>query len=112
MKKIIIATLAISAIILTGCTQKTPEVDLDTFAQCLTEKGATIYTTQTCGYCQKQKAMFGDSRQYINNVDCNAQPIICSQEGIQWVPNRKINWEDLMWLQSLETLAEKTGCEI
>jgi hypothetical protein len=56
--------------------------------------------------------MFGDSRQYIKDIDCNASPIVCSQAGIQWVPNRKINWEDLMWLQSLETLAEKTGCEI
>jgi hypothetical protein len=56
--------------------------------------------------------MFGDSRQYINDIDCNTSPIVCSQAGIQWVTNRKINWEDLMWLQSLETLAEKTGCEI
>ena len=112
MKKIIISTLAISAIILTGCTQQTPETNLDEFAKCLTEKWAMIYTTQTCGYCQKQKAMFGDSFQYINNVDCNTSPTVCTQAGIQWVPNRKINGEDLMWLQTLEVLAEKTGCEI
>lgn len=112
MKKLIISTLSISALILAGCTQTTPESNLDEFAKCLNEKWAIIYTSQTCGYCQKQKAMFGDSWQYINNIDCNDNPIVCTQAGIQGVPNRKINWEDLMWLQTLETLAEKTGCEI
>lgn len=37
MKKILISTLALSALVLTGCTQK-PTQNLDSFAQCLTEK--------------------------------------------------------------------------
>lgn len=111
MKKIFISALVISALILTGCTnQETPETNLDNFAKCLTEKWAMIYTTKTCGYCQKQKSMFGDSRQYINDIDCYANPTKCS--NIKSVPNWNINWKDFLGLQSLEILAEKTGCEI
>ena len=111
MKKLIISTLAISALILTGCSQA-PKQNLDEFAKCITEKWAMIYTSTTCSHCIKQKSLFGDSWQYINDVDCNKSPVVCSQAGIQWVPNWVINWENIMGQQSLEFLAEKTGCEI
>lgn len=111
MKKIIVSVIALSALVLTGCTQE-PKQNLDAFAKCLTEKGAMIYTSKTCSHCQNQKKLFGDSWQYINDVDCNDNPIVCSQAGIQGVPNWMINGESLLGEQSLEILAEKTGCEI
>ncbi|AHB41875.1 hypothetical protein P148_SR1C00001G1097 [candidate division SR1 bacterium RAAC1_SR1_1] len=111
MKKIIVSVLALSALVLTGCSQE-PKQNLDNFAKCITEKGAMIYTSTTCSHCQKQKVLFGDSWQYIKNVDCNDNPIVCSNAGIQGVPNRVINGENIMGQQSLEFLAEKTGCEI
>ncbi len=111
MKKLIVSTLALSALVLTGCAQE-PTQNLDAFAKCLTEKGAMIYTSPTCSHCQNQKKLFGDSWQYINNVDCMANPQVCSVAGIQGVPNWMINGESLLGQQSLEVLAEKTGCEI
>lgn len=111
MKKILISTLALSALVLTWCTQQ-PKQNLDNFAKCLTEKWVMIYTTKTCSHCQNQKKLFGDSWQYINNVDCNDNPIICSQAGIEGVPNWVINGENVLGEYPLEILAEKTDCEI
>lgn len=111
MKKILISILTLSALVLTGCT-KTSTQNLDAFAKCITEQWAMIYTSTTCSHCMKQKALFGDSWQYINDVDCNKSPVVCSQAWIKWVPNRVINWENIMGQQSLAVLAEKTGCEI
>lgn len=111
MKKIIVSVIALSALVLTGCSQE-PKQNLDNFAKCLTEKWVMIYTTKTCSHCQSQKKLFGESWQYINDVDCNDNPIVCSEAGIKGVPNRVINGENLMGEQSLEILAEKTGCEI
>lgn len=111
MKKIFIIILAFSALIITGCsTQKTSEENFDKLAKCLTKKWAIIYTSQTCWYCQKQKSMFGDSWQYITDIDCTTTPTECWE--IRSVPNRLINEEHLNWVQSLENLAKKTGCEI
>jgi glutaredoxin len=109
MKKIIVSTLALSAIFLAGCTQA-PTKNLDAFAKCLTEKGAMIYTSPTCTHCQAQKKLFGDSWQYIKDVDCMANPTQCS--NIKAVPNRVINGENLVGEQSLETLAAKTACPL
>lgn len=111
MKKIIVSVLALSALVLTGCSQQ-PTKNLDAFAKCLTEKGAMIYTSPTCSHCLKQKSLFGDSWQYINDINCQESPIVCSNAGIQGVPNRVINGENIMGQQSLEVLAEKTGCQI
>ncbi len=113
MKKPLLITIALGAIVLAGCSNS-PATDknLDNFAKCLTEKGAMIYTSETCSHCQNQKKLFGDSWQYIKNVECNKNPQVCSDAGIQGVPNWVVNGEDLLWEQTLEILAEKSGCEL
>lgn len=111
MKKLVISTLALSTLFVAWCT-KAPTQNLDAFAKCLTEKWAMIYTSETCSHCQNQKKTFGDSWQYIKDIDCLKTPQVCSDAWIKWVPNWLINGENLMWEQSLETLAAKTGCEL
>jgi len=94
-----------------GCTQQTPNENLDTFAQCLTDNWAVMYGSVTCSHCQDQKAMFGDSFQYISYVECTKDFERCA--NLKGVPT----WEfkdgtQLAWLQKLSVLAEKTRCTL
>ncbi len=43
----------------------------DGFAQCLKDKGAVFYGAFWCPHCQKQKAMFGNSKKYLPYVECS-----------------------------------------
>ena len=112
MKKIMIAGLLMSSFILFGCTTEKPG-DLDAFAQCLTDAGVKMYGTDTCPYCLKQKAMFADSFTKVNFVNCQETPTECSIQNIQWIPAWIFSdGSRLQWLQDLEKIAEKTGCEL
>lgn len=96
--------------------QSTLPGKLDSFAQCLTDEGATFYGAFWCPHCQNQKAMFGNSMEYIKYVECSTpdgqgQLSVCSDIGIESYPT---------WVfadgtretgeQTPERLAEKTGC--
>ena len=85
---------------------------LDKFAQCLTEKGATLYASAYCGHCKNQKEMFGDSLKYINQVECTEKQELCQQMGIQGVPTWIIDGKSYVGVQSLETLSSITGCSL
>ncbi len=98
-----------------GEIENTPVLSLegmDAFAQCITEKGATFYGTEWCGYCKNQKELFGDSLQHVNYIDCDEQSDVCISEGIRGYPTWKINGDTFTGVQQISTLAEKTGCEI
>ena len=61
------------------------------FAQCLTEKNATMYGAWWCPHCKDQKDAFGASWQYINYIECstpdgNAQLPVCTNAGINGYP--------------------------
>ncbi len=75
----------------------------DSFAKCLTEKGAVMYGENWCKYTNAQKNMFGKSFKYINyqvKEDLNKRPT--------WV----INGETYETVQSFERLSALTGCKI
>jgi len=86
--------------------------DLDKFAECLTGKGATLYVSTYCGYCQHQKEMFGDSLKYINSVECTENQQLCQEKGIKGVPSWIINGAKYEGVQSFERLSELTGCSL
>lgn len=91
---------------------------LDSFAQCLGEKGATFYGAFWCPHCQNQKAMFGNSERLLPYIECstpdgNGQLQVCRDADIKGYPT----WEfadgsRLSGEVRLETLAEKTGCSL
>ena len=132
-KKILLFIYAIAAValLISGCTgqvvkqtiekeeiqdiqpvQEEQASSLDSFAKCLTDKGITMYGTEWCGYCNKQKALFGDSFQYVNFVDCDENKEACSNSGIRGYPSWIINSELKPGLTQLEDLASLSGCEI
>lgn len=87
----------------------------DSFAQCLTEKGVTMYGAYWCPHCANQKKMFGSSFKYVHYVECdpggkNPQPELCSEKGVKSYPTWEINGETESGEIPLPVLAEKSGC--
>ncbi|OGZ07653.1 MAG: hypothetical protein A2942_00680 [Candidatus Lloydbacteria bacterium RIFCSPLOWO2_01_FULL_50_20] len=94
----------------------------DTFAQCLTEKGMQMYGSVTCATCAKQRKLFGDSFQYITEIECNPryphpQTARCVAKMIESTPTWVLELPDQTevkrmraGLQIFEELAEFSGC--
>jgi hypothetical protein len=90
---------------------------LDQFAQCLTEAGATYYGAFWCPNCQRQGQMFGKSKKYVNYIECSTpskqQKEVCTEAGITGYPTWRFpDGTELSGTQALQTLAEKTSCEL
>lgn len=92
------------------CTEENGKYD--EFAQCITEKGATMYGSYTCSHCQNQKDMFGASFKYVSYVDCNQNSDTCVGLGISAIPAWIINDKKYVGEQSLQQLSDITGCEL
>ncbi len=121
MKKIILLGVMMSTFFFVWCQNASPTTtgtwttvtittgSLDAFAQCLTKAGVTMYGLETCSHCQQQKAMFGESFQYVTYVDCAKEPNRCTT--LKWVPTREFKDKtQLEGVQSLATLAQKSDC--
>jgi thiol-disulfide isomerase/thioredoxin len=92
--------------------------ELDGFAQCINESGATFYGAWWCPHCQAQKKMFSNSASLLPYVECstpdgNSQLPVCSEKGISNYPTWEFaDGERLVGEIPLSTLAERTGCEL
>jgi len=49
------------------------------FAGCLYDKGFVMYGSEGCLYCAKQRAMFGDAFQFIEEIECDSH-----YKGAEW----------------------------
>jgi len=89
----------------------------DTFATCLSEKGAKFYGAFWCPHCKEQKRMLHESTKlpYIecSNPDGKSQTDQCKKENIVGYPTwRFSDGSELGGEQTPSVLAEKTGCTI
>lgn len=87
-------------------------------AQCLTQKGVKFYGAYWCPHCAAQKKAFGKAFSDVTYVECavpgspNTQTQECKDQDITGYPTwifpdgSRVSGE-----QSLEDLAEKSGCE-
>jgi len=87
--------------------------DLSAFASCVTESWVKMYWTNWCSHCNDQKALFGDSFENIEFIDCDASKPACVAAGVQGFPT----WIDASGTsypgkQPLERLAEISGCQL
>lgn len=96
--------------LISSCSSKPSKYD--SFAQCLTEKGAVMYGTNWCSHCQNQKKAFGKSFKYINYVDCDRNKKECVLVEVEGYPTWKINEVNYPGEQLLSRLASLSGCEI
>ena len=99
----------------TACsTHAASEADLRSFARCITKSGARFYGAHWCGFCVRQKKMFGAAADALPYIECyepgtrNKLSKCASVTGFpRWV------WPDgseAPGLQSFEALAKATGC--
>jgi len=86
--------------------------DMGSFAQCLTEKGAVMYGLGTCGHCNQQKELFGESFQYIDYVECSVYQDVCMDDGVTHVPAWKVGEDLELGAKTFEELSEMYGCPL
>jgi len=83
----------------------------DSFAKCLSEKGATMYGAMSwCQYTQKQRAMFGKSFKYLKYEEYTEFP--AASEKIRKTPTWIIDDKVYEGVQSFDRLSGVTGCAI
>lgn len=92
---------------------KSGSASLDSFAECLSQKGFAMYGAYWCSHCANQKALFGNSFRYVNYVECTQETAKCDTAGIQGFPTwitpsgQKLEGE-----QSLQSLSAASGCAL
>lgn len=94
------------------------------FAQCLDEKGFVMYGSVTCLACAKQRALFGDAFQFVEEIECdprNPHPETerCIAKKIEktptWIQENEEGSELYRFQpgwQPLEKLSEVSGCAL
>src|SRR3989344_6186429 len=83
---IVLLAIVISGIIFSIGRQPNIAGALDGFAQCLAQKGFTMYGAYWCPHCQNEKAAFGDSFKFVNYVECTKEPNRCTAAGAKGFP--------------------------
>lgn len=89
---------------------------LDGFAQCLKTSGAQFYGAFWCPHCQKQKELFGSSKQYLPYIECSTPDgqgtnQVCKDKKIEGFPTWLFaDGSSISGEVSLITLAGKTQC--
>ena len=99
---------------------KGAEENHDALAQCLTEKGVHMYSSFRCAVCAKTRAMFGDSFQYVQEIEChpqgkNSQWQLCQDQAIGGTPTwiMEPDGQEVKrhtGFLSIEELKEFSGC--
>ncbi len=100
----------------TGQEERSAE-GLASFAQCLTDEGLKFYGSKSCGWCQKQKELFGDAFQYVTYVECLDSETQqwseeCKQDEITATPTWEIGGKKSSGYKTLEQLSELSGCSL
>jgi hypothetical protein len=88
----------------------------NTFAQCLTDKGAVMYGAAWCAHCKEQKAAFGESFNIIKYVECPDNTQLCIDKGIQgyptWLIGTSTKLEGFDKNKTMKELSDVTGCPL
>ena len=89
----------------------------DNFAQCLSNSGVKMYGTFWCTYCEKQKAMFGDSWKYIKYIECSlpdrsGQTEECNKAGITAYPTWEFSDGRFEGFETFEQLSQHSNCKL
>jgi len=114
MKKLSI--LFLTLLTLTACGER--DTTNDAFTRCIADSGTVFYGAFWCPHCQEQKKNFGDSKDLLPYVECDAggvnpDPAACTAKGVTQYPTwvfpdgtRKTG------LQTFEDLSAATSCAL
>jgi glutaredoxin len=92
--------------------------NLEPFATCLKNSGAKFYGAFWCPHCQDQKKLFGTAKESLPYIECSnpdakSQTQICKDNGIESYPTWIFaDGTKLSGSQTLQTLADKTQCQL
>jgi glutaredoxin len=111
IKKVFFASIIMLMFFVVSCSDKGPG-KYDSFAQCLTGNEVVMYGTDWCPHCKNQKALFGNSFQYVDYVNCDKDRNECVEAGVQGYPTWTIGGENYPGEQSLSRLSSLSGCKI
>ena len=100
--------------------EETPPVgaSLEAFAKCLNQKGMKFYGAYWCGWCNKQKELFGEAAQYLPYIECSDKETgeltpECQTAGITGFPTWGLpDGTKYPGFKTLENLAELSGCQL
>ncbi|MBI5794342.1 hypothetical protein HZA87_04675 [Candidatus Uhrbacteria bacterium] len=111
------AALVVVGLLAFAVTRESAPSPYDGFAQCLSDSGIKMYGAWWCPHCQNQKKLFGNSFDFVIYVECsNADKSMnqtCQDAGIEGYPTWELDdGTRLGGEQSLETLAEQSGCKL
>lgn len=109
---IFLTALVVVAIAWRIAISQKPSTGLDSFAQCLTDKGAVMYGAKWCAHCQNQKKEFGKSFRFIKYVECPDNIELCLAKGVASYPTWILNDKKYEGEMSLEGLSEISGCPL
>ena len=109
---IILVIVVVAYLIYNRAGDTEPGTTTESFAQCITTAGLKMYGTEWCSFCKQQKAIFGDSFKDVDYIDCDKNKELCTTEEIRGYPTWKINGESYPSVQSLEKLAQLSGCDL
>jgi glutaredoxin len=119
MRKTVLVAAAVSLLLGTvACSRK--EHRMDSFAQCLAQRGATMYGAYWCPHCKDQKDEFGESFKYVKYVECSIpgrptriQTPACEAKKVTQYPTWIFaDGSRMDGVESMQQLAGKTGCPI
>lgn len=82
------------------------------YAQCLKEKGITMYGTAWCPHCKEQKREFGELFSSVNYVDCDKSPNVCREKKITGYPTWLLPDGKEIDTGSIKEVAEDSGCSL
>lgn len=109
---LIVVLAALSVVFFSGISASdSNSTALNSFAQCLSQKGAVMYGEYSCSHCQAQKALFGASFKYVNYVECTKDVDKCLAASVTSTPTWTYpNGGRYIGEQSLNDLASESGC--
>ena len=82
------------------------------FGQCLSDVGVTMYGSDQCQHCRDQKMLFEDDFEHVDYVNCDFQEALCREKGITFYPVWTKGNDILVGVQSLNQLSTFSGCEL
>lgn len=92
---------------------KESRANLDSFAECLSSKGAVMYGAYWCPHCQNEKNAFGGSFKYVNYVECTEKPNECLAKDVQGYPTWIFpDGKRFVGEQGITKLQEASGCPL
>lgn len=94
----------------TAPTTGANSTQIESLAQCLSEKGMKMYGASRCPHCKAQKAMFGVSFSKVDYVECTTDAVKCNIAGVSGYPTWIYQGQKYEGEQTFEELAKITGC--